>query len=554
MALRAVRAAVYCRVSTDDQADRGTSLLDQQERCDAYCQSESWTAVGPFIDDGISGATTDRPELSRLMKDAAQGAFDRVVVTDPDRLSRDLVDGLIIERDLAKHGVEVIYLVQPSMGTLERQIRGVIAEEERRKIRERTSRGLRAIAQAGHWPGGAAPYGYLIVREPQGHSSLAVNESEAATIRRMIHALVDRRLTTWELATELNADQTPTPSSGRKVSNPGGPRWNHRRVRDILSTARGIAGTWTYNTSSGTYVLDIPPIVTEERLQQLRDRLAESSTGRGATNRKHTFLLARRVSSQCGNPMHSYARSDGSGRVYRCSMSTADRGPDRCDCRRVSADAVETAVWDLVAAELADPDRLQRLAGLAATQSERDEDDKDDLQTLDRKIQRLEKAIGSEIAELLASGVNSDTVRIATQELESRLDALQHQRSQVLRWTTARAEAATQIDRITRLAISAREAITNPTPDLKARIIEVLDIRVAIVNHTVCGTCDGKGLIPNAPEHAEYRRDHTGAICPTCKRHRTIPSIEVRGLLPNTDHLPQHSDSEGTPFTLHAVA
>ncbi len=552
--MRAVRAAIYCRVSTDDQADRGTSLVDQQARCDAYCHTESWTVVGAFIDDGISGATTDRPELSRLMSEAAQGTFDRVVVTDPDRLSRDLVDGLIIERDLATHSVEVVYLVQPSMGTLERQIRGVIAEEERRKIRERTSRGLRAIAEAGHWPGGAAPYGYRIVRDPQGHSSLALNESEAATIRRMIHALVDRRLTTWELAAELNTDHTPTPSSGRKVSNPGTPRWNHRRVREILATARGIAGTWTYNTSSGTYTIAVPAIVTEERLQQLRDRLAESSTGRGATNRKHTFLLARRVTSECGNPMHSYARADGSGRVYRCSMSTADRGPDRCDCRRVSADAVETAVWDLVASELTDPDRLQRLAGLAAVRPNHDKANNDDLQTLDRKIRRLEKAIGSEIAELLASGVNPDTVRIATQELESRLDALRTQRTQVLHWAAARAEEATQINRITRLASSARVAIMNPTPDLKARIIELLDIRVTIVEHTTCGTCAGKGLIPDAPQHAEYRRHHTGTICPTCKRHRTIPSIEVRGLLPNTDHLPEHTDTDGTPFTLHAVA
>ena len=35
------------------------------------------------------------------MAGATQRAFDRVIVTDPDRLSRDLVDGLVIERDLA---------------------------------------------------------------------------------------------------------------------------------------------------------------------------------------------------------------------------------------------------------------------------------------------------------------------------------------------------------------------------------------------------------------------------------------------------------------------
>ena len=242
-------------------------------------------------------------------------AFEQVVVTDPDRLSRDLVDGLTIERDLARSDVEVVYLVQPTMGTLERQIRGVIAEEERRKIRERTSRGLRAVAQAGHWPGGPPPYGDLIERGEEGHSNLAVNPQEAAVVVAMIDALVDRRLSTWLLAAELNEAHVPTASRGRRLSNTGSTRWTHRRVRDLLTSARGIAGNWTYTTAAGTFALQIPAIVTEQRLSQLHERLAESSTGRNATTKMHPFLFARRATSECGSPMHGYARPDGTGRV-----------------------------------------------------------------------------------------------------------------------------------------------------------------------------------------------------------------------------------------------
>jgi site-specific DNA recombinase len=406
--MSATRAAIYCRVSTDEQAERGTSLADQQARCEAYCRSESWSVASIYIDDGASGATTERPQLTRLLHDAERRTFDRVVVTDPDRLSRDLVDGLIIERDLAAQGVEVVYLIQPTMGTLERQIRGVIAEEERRKIRERTSRGLRTVAAAGHWPGGPPPYGYRIEKNSDGRSDLVVNDAEASNLIRMIDALVDRRLTTWELAAELNGDNVPTSSAGRRVSNSGSPRWTHRRVRDLLKTARAIAGEWTYETSAGRFTIPIPAIVTQQRLQQLRERLAETSTGRNATAKKHDFLLARRVTSECGNPMHCYCRPDGTGRAYRCSMSTADRGPDRCNCRRSSADAIEDAAWELIAHELTDPQRLQQLAGLATTtpHTSDPERDIDDVRSLDRKIKRLETAIGSEIAELLANGTD----------------------------------------------------------------------------------------------------------------------------------------------------
>lgn len=550
--MRRAAAAIYCRVSTDEQAERGTSLTDQQARCAAFCAAENWPVAEVFIDDGVSGATTERPDLGRLIAAAGRGLFDRVVVTDPDRLSRDLVDGLVIERDLTHLGVEVVYLIQPTMGTLERQIRGVIAEEERRKIRDRTSRGLRATAAAGGWPGGPPPFGYRIQSNDNGHNTLVINDDEAAVLRHMIDALVDRRLTTWQLAAELNANNTPTPSAGRALSHPSAKRWTHRRVRDLLKTARAIAGRWIYSTAAGSYELAIPAIVTEARLDQLRARLAETSTGRNATKKKHTFLLARRVTSPCGHPMYSYARPDGTGRVYRCSMSTADKGPERCDCRRVSANAIETTTWDTIAAELTDPHRLQRLAGLAAEIPDTNANS-GDLQAMDRKIKRVESAIGSDIAHLLADGVDLAAVRSATAELEAQLATLRSQRAQLVHWAAARADQTKQIDRLQRLADSARSALATPTPELKANVVTLLDIRVTITGHVTCSTCNGRGFLPATVQPSRRVRGNTGEVCPTCRRYRTLPTISISGLLPTTDQLPDHPDTDGVPFTLHSI-
>jgi DNA invertase Pin-like site-specific DNA recombinase/rubrerythrin len=552
--VRATRAVIYSRVSTEEQAEHGTSLQDQQERCEAYCRAESWTIADRFIDDGVSGATTERPELTRLLSLARSDSFDQVVVTDPDRLSRDLVDGLMVERELAAEGVGVVYLIQPSMGTLERQIRGVIAEEERRKIRERTSRGLRAVAAAGRWPGGPPPYGYRIERSADGHSDLVTRDEEAATITRMIDALVDRRLTTWQLAAELNTESVPTPSQGRKLSSQGSARWTHRRVRETLKTARGIAGQWTYTTTAGDFSIPIPAIVSEARLQQLQDRLSETSTGRNATAKKHAFLFARRVTSECGSPMHGYARSDSTGRAYRCSMSTADRGPDRCDCRRVSADALEVASWRLVVHELTDRDRLHRLAGIAGTRDSPQANGRTDIRALYRQIKRLENALAFEIADLLAHGVGPSVVAATAQELEQRLTTLRDERNQAVRRMAAQADRSAQVDRITRLAASAKTALENPTPELMARVIDLLDIRIAILGHTPCPTCNGNGLIPASAGPSAARRRKTGAICPTCRRHRTIPSLEIRGLLPYADDIFEVPSQDGIPFMLRLTS
>lgn len=550
---RKTRAAIYCRVSTDEQADRGTSLSDQAARCELYCVEQGWTVVDRFVDEGVSGATTERPALSLLMVGARASAFNMVVVTDPDRLSRDLVDGLIIERELAQAGIEVVYLIQPTMGTLERQLRGVIAEEERRKIRDRTSRGLRAVAAAGYWPGGPPPYGYRIDADPQGHSSLEIDADEAKVLVWMISALVDDRRTTWEVAADLNAKGVPTASESRKTANRGTPRWTHRRVRQLLSDAQGIAGTWHYKTSAGTFTLQIPPIVTEQRLEQLRIRLAETSTGKNATRKRYTYLLAGRITSPCGHNMHAMAKPGGTNRVYRCSMNPISVGPTRCDCRRVSADAIETAVWNLIAAELTDPARLEKLAGLAA--DETPPTDIADIATLDRKVRRVEGALGTQIADLLSAGTDTTAIHHATQQLETELRTLRDQRAQVLRWAAARTNRNQLIDRTHRLAASANRALRHPTPELRQRIIQLLEITVNVTGHQLCPTCEGRGIIASGTPPRTQPRGHTGTICPTCQRYRTLPIIEIRGLLPDIDHLPQTPQplTTGTPFTLRST-
>ena len=50
-----MKAAVYCRVSTDEQAERGTSLATQEERCRAHVKAQGWKLVEVFVDAGESG-------------------------------------------------------------------------------------------------------------------------------------------------------------------------------------------------------------------------------------------------------------------------------------------------------------------------------------------------------------------------------------------------------------------------------------------------------------------------------------------------------------------
>jgi site-specific DNA recombinase len=84
------RVSTYARVSTEDQAKHGYSLPSQKEACAKYAEERGWTVVAEITDDGISGATLDRPGLDRIRDMAHAGEIDGVIVYEMDRLSRKL--------------------------------------------------------------------------------------------------------------------------------------------------------------------------------------------------------------------------------------------------------------------------------------------------------------------------------------------------------------------------------------------------------------------------------------------------------------------------------
>ena len=65
---QAMSAIIYCRVSTDSQAEKGISLDAQVAACTAYAQAHGLEVVDVIVDAGLSGKSTDRPGLQKLLK------------------------------------------------------------------------------------------------------------------------------------------------------------------------------------------------------------------------------------------------------------------------------------------------------------------------------------------------------------------------------------------------------------------------------------------------------------------------------------------------------
>jgi site-specific DNA recombinase len=189
-------AAIYARVSTTDQADKGYSLPTQLDACQAMARQEGYTVPDThvFVDD-YTGTSLNRPQFTQLRDLVRQQLVQAVFAYDLDRLSRKLAHQLLLSDAFEQAGVALRIVTMPDGAkTPEAQllanVRGIIAEYERAKILERTARGRRGRAQAGHVPYGRRTFGYTYVRNDGKGGRYEIAPDEAALVERIFRLYV----------------------------------------------------------------------------------------------------------------------------------------------------------------------------------------------------------------------------------------------------------------------------------------------------------------------------------------------------------------------------
>lgn len=188
------RCAIYCRVSTEEQATMGYSLDEQERLLSEACISLGYEVVDIYCDRGISGKNiTGRPEMKRMLKEARENKFDVVLCWKVNRLARNLLDLLEMVNLLEKYNVGIKSYSEPfetetPQGKLLFHMMAAVGEFERGTISQNVKMGLLARAREGKWNGGAV-LGYDIVKtegeiKQKGRGSkLVVNPKEAEAVK-----------------------------------------------------------------------------------------------------------------------------------------------------------------------------------------------------------------------------------------------------------------------------------------------------------------------------------------------------------------------------------
>src|SRR5271168_2192897 len=210
-------AAIYARVSSDKQREESTiasqtAALIEFARSRGYQVPTEWV----FEDEGYSGASLVRPGLERVRDLAAEGQIEAVLVHAPDRLSRKYAYQILLIEELARHGVDIVFMKAPRAATAEDQLlvqfQGMIAEYERAQILERSRRGKRHRARQGQVNVlSGAPYGYRYVRKSDDAAAYYdIIDAEADVVRMAYDRYVTQGLSIGAITRLLNEKGVPT--------------------------------------------------------------------------------------------------------------------------------------------------------------------------------------------------------------------------------------------------------------------------------------------------------------------------------------------------------
>ncbi|HWR60195.1 MAG TPA: recombinase family protein [Clostridia bacterium] len=198
------KAALYIRVSTEEQAEEGQSASAQAETLKQYCGAYGIEVFELYQDLGYSGKRlADRPGLARLLEDCGRGCFSLVLVWKISRLSRNLKDLLYLIDIFETCNVHFTscserFDTSTPVGRMTLQLLGSIAEFERNTIVENVKLGLAEFARNGGKSTTVLGYDNIGKR-------LVVNEAEAKLVRLIFSLYAEAGLSSSAIAEYLNS-------------------------------------------------------------------------------------------------------------------------------------------------------------------------------------------------------------------------------------------------------------------------------------------------------------------------------------------------------------
>jgi site-specific DNA recombinase len=506
-----MRAAIYCRVSTEDQEREGTSLDSQLEACLNKAHELGYEVPEELIfRETYSGLALDRPILAQLRALIRNQEIDGLIAYTLDRLSRDPVHFIILQGELERTGIKLVLVTETidssDLGKLITYIKGYAAKLEAEKIRERTMRGRMTRVRSGRLPGGRETKLYgcnYLPGKGIGEGIRYINEAEAKWVREIYRWLVEEGLSINRIVRRLRALTVPTPS--------GKGSWGKSTVHNILTNIAYTGKTYAFTQTQdegGRHYKEIrkhkathrlfkpreewieipgatPPIISEELFNEAQARLQRNKelSPRHAVRQYllSGYVFCRRCGRRyCGGAIPS-KNKDGIEyrRYYRCPKSFTIISPAPCTNRSWNADYLEKVVWGQIDELLCKPEVV--LAGLKTRESEAKQASfyLAELETVEVKLRHMER---EKDRVWKAFELTGDEAKFAKEikDVMARIGELEKQKLELERRIEASKQAEVDMDSIKRCCELVRSNLADFTFENKRLALQALNIKVCI--------------------------------------------------------------------------
>jgi len=307
-----VKAVIYLRVSTKEQAEEGYSIPAQAEACRRFVADRGWELADEYVDRGESARTADRPQLQAMLARLAEDrSIEALVVHKLDRLARNLEDHAAVRAALRKAHVQLHSVTESledsASGKLVEGILASIAEFYSANLGQEIRKGMDQKAAQGGWPV-RAPFGYRNVRrEGGGRGDEAVIEPDA---QAPLVAWAFESYATGSSSLATLTERVAERGLRNRLGNPPGISAVHRMLRNPVYA--GVV-RWKGVEREGIH----QPLVSRQLFDKVQGILESHSTG-GERSWKHDHYLKGTIAcAECGSRLY-FTLIKGRFGYFRC--------------------------------------------------------------------------------------------------------------------------------------------------------------------------------------------------------------------------------------------
>lgn len=316
------KVGIYLRLSReDDLSDESKSITHQRERATEFCIQNGFRIVKEYVDDGVSGATDDRPKFQELITDIEKKEIDLVITKDTSRLARNYATFTyyVLEYFPSKNVRYISINDKIDSNKKDTLNEGTLCmaffnELQVRRDSTKIKDSLNSSKRQGKFMGGIAPYGYM--KNPLNKYELLIDEEQAEVVRRIFDMSISG-LGIQKIANILTDEKVPIPSIQKNL-NRGNKTglygiWHSRTVSYILKNEDYI-GNLTQcreekvnckvrkTVSKDKWIVVIggcPAIIDEETFYLVQDMFLKN---KNKNSKSHDYLFRKFLyCKECGH-------------------------------------------------------------------------------------------------------------------------------------------------------------------------------------------------------------------------------------------------------------